>query len=49
MHIFFRRVDFCSRNVAKYDFFKKDQKERKNKAEKIIFQGNLNSSFVFLF
>ena len=35
--------------LLKTILFKQDQKERKNKAEKMIVQGNLNSSFVFLF
>ena len=35
--------------LLKTILFKQDQKERKTKAEKIIVQGNLNSSFAFLF
>ena len=46
----FPRVDFFKAMLIK-TALKQDQKEkdRSKKAKKIIFQGNLNSSFVFQF
>ena len=40
---------FVQPMLLKTILFKQDQKKRKNKAEKVIVQSNLNSSFVFLF
>ena len=49
MCIFFPPVDFIQTMLIKATL-KQDQKEEvRSKAEKIIVQGNLNSSFVFLF
>ena len=49
VYIFCRVWIFVQAVLIKTTLFKQDQKESKSKAKKIIVQGNLKSSFVFLF